>query len=311
MSGPNIILINCDDLGYGDLGCYGRRDIATPRIDQMAANGLRFTNYYAGAAFCLPSRRGMMTGVHPYRGGIDLPMPALEGHYTMANLFKDNGYATALIGKWHLGLDGTSHPTDKGFDYYYGTKGSNDWDGPSKVIYKSLKESSMDEWQTPYYIGKECQGILPQDEFTQRYTEQAVQYIDEHQDAQFFLYLAHNMPHVPLFPNKKFKGTSKAGIYGDVVEELDWSLGCILDALAERGLAENTMVLFTSDNGPWTMFQEFGGIAHPLRGEKSTCWEGGPRVLRLLIGLVQSIVASVMHLWSTLIYLKPSLRFAV
>ncbi|MEM7344896.1 MAG: sulfatase-like hydrolase/transferase [Chloroflexota bacterium] len=273
---PNIILINCDDLGYGDLGCYGNEINATPNLDAMAEQGLRLTNFYSAAAWCMPSRKGLMTGIHPYRDGID-PVPALAEKYTMAEMLKDSGYRTALIGKWHLGLDEASHPNAKSFDYFYGTRGSNDWDGPG-TNYKDFKYATEDEWQTPFYENGQEMGIMPQSQFTQRYTERVIDYVKENKSDSFFLYLAHNMPHVPLFPSPAFKGKSKGGVYGDVVEELDWSMGEILQTLRNEGLAENTLIVFTSDNGPWTMFQEFGGTAGPLRGEKSTCWEGGPRV---------------------------------
>ncbi len=278
MKKPNIIIILCDDLGYGDLGCYGNDLNATPRLDAMAEQGLRPKNFYAPAAYCLPSRLGLMTGVHPYREGIGIPMPALEGKYTMPRMLKEQGYNTALIGKWHLGLEGkTSHPVDAGYDYFYGTKGSNDWDGPG-TNYPDFRDSVKEDWQTPLYNGKEQVGIIPQDEFTQRYTEQTVEFIKKNKEDSFFIYLAHNMPHAPLFPNQKFAGKSKGGKFGEVVEELDWSTGQIIDTLKEQGLAENTLIFFTSDNGPWTMFKEHGGTAKPLRGEKSTCWEGGGRV---------------------------------
>jgi len=207
-------------------------------------------------------------------------MPSLEGIKAMPKMFGEQGYATALIGKWHLGLDGeSSHPLDAGFDYFYGTRGSNDWDGPG-INYPDFKNSRKDEWKTPLYRGREQDGIIPQDEFTERYTKEAISFIDgsSGEDKPFFIYLSHNMPHVPLFPNEKFKGQSRGGIFGDVVEELDDSVGQIIDHLEEQGLLEDTLVIFTSDNGPWCMMREFGGTAHPLRGEKSTCWEGGERV---------------------------------
>ncbi|MEM7133018.1 MAG: sulfatase-like hydrolase/transferase [Chloroflexota bacterium] len=273
---PNIILINCDDLGYGDLGCYGNQTNATPHLDAMAAKGVRLSRFYSAAAWCMPSRIGLMTGIHPYRKGI-VPEPALPERYTMAEMLRDSGYSTALIGKWHLGWDDASRPNAKGFDYFYGTKGSNDWDGPG-TNYTDFKNTSEDEWQTPLYEDWQEIGVMPQSQFTQRYTEKAISIIKQNKSEPFFLYLAHAMPHVPLFPSPEFRGKSKGGVYGDVVEELDWSTGEILRTLQEKGLAEKTLIVFTSDNGPWTMFHEFGGTAHPLRGEKSTCWEGGPRV---------------------------------
>ncbi len=280
---PNIILILCDDLGYGDLGCYGNTTIATPNIDRMAEDGLRFTDFYASATFCMPSRKGLMTGVHPYRGDLYDPRTFTNRTY-LPQMLKDRGYATALIGKWHLRMDAGRHPLDKGFDYFYGTEGSND---PTtitgqKQIYETFKTArSEEDWPVSLYRNHTCiENPAKQSLFTRRYTEEAIRVIGEskRKGDPFFIYLAHNMPHVPIFASDRFKGRSKAGIYGDVVEELDWSVGEILRSLEERNLRDNTIVVFTSDNGPWTMFREFGGSAGPLRGEKGIGWEGGPRV---------------------------------
>jgi arylsulfatase A len=274
---PNIILIMFDDLGYGDLGCYGNKIIKTPHIDKLAEGGLRFTDFYAAGSWCSPSRKGLMTGVHPYRKG----MKTIKEKVTIAEMLQAKGYGTALLGKWHLGMGEGSHPLDQGFDYFYGTAGSNDW-GPPKgksQNYQVFKDTPESGWITPLYQGKEMiEKAAPQSLFTQRYTKEAVRIIEESGDSPFFIYLAHNMPHAPVFPSVDFKGKSQGGIYGDVVEELDWSIGQIMSKLKEQKKEKNTLVIITSDNGPWTMFKEFGGVAAPLRGEKGTGWEGGSGV---------------------------------
>ena len=280
---PNIILVLCDDLGYGDLGCFGSNTISTPNLDSMAQQGMRMTDFYASAPWCMPSRKGLMTGVHPYRGGLDNKKILRDGT-TLPEMLRTNGYTTALLGKWHLGMENGLHPIDQGFDYYYGTAGSND---PITVsgqlqVYETFKNSrSETDWPVSLNKNREViENPAKQSLFTQRYTSEAIQIIEKSQesDTPFFIYLAHNMPHVPLFASENFLGRSKAGLYGDVVEEIDWSMGQIVKTLEEKGLQDDTLIIFTSDNGPWVMFKEFGGSAGPLRGEKGTCWEGGPRV---------------------------------
>ena len=278
-SPPNIIYMLADDLGYGDLGCYGNTLQDTPNIDALAAGGVRLTDFHA-AAWCAPSRRALMTGCHanrPWQLG-DQKWGRLASAITIPEMLREQGYRTALLGKWHLGMSQGLHPLDQGFDYWYGTRGSNDWDGP-RPTYASFRDASEQAWKTPLYINRDNKGpVLSQSQFTRRYTEEAIRLIHKHRDAPFFIYLAHNMPHVPVFASEKFQGQSSNGVYGDVIEELDWSVGNIIDTLKETDLLENTIVVFTSDNGPWSMFREFGGVATPLRGEKSTTWEGGERV---------------------------------
>ena len=283
MDTPNIIVVLCDDLGYGDLGCYGNEVIATPHLDGLAAGGLRCTDFYASAAWCMPSRKGLMTGVHPYRGGLDNP-DLLRSRTLLPEMLGRRGYTTALVGKWHLGMDPGLHPLDQGFDSFYGTQGSND---PITVhgqiqIYETFRTAREEsDWPVSLLRNREAiEHPARQSLFTRRYTGEAVQFITESRAERkpFFLYLAHNMPHVPLFTSPEFAGKSRGGLYGDVVEELDWSKGEIVRCLDEQGLREDTLILFTSDNGPWCMFHEFGGSAGPLRGEKGTGWEGGPRV---------------------------------
>ena len=271
-SKPNIILIMADDLGYGDLGCYGSKLNSTPHVDRMAEQGVRLMDFHA-ASWCAPSRCGLMTGFQANRGGLNLAK-----RITIAEMLRKGDYATALIGKWHLGMNTGFHPLDQGFDYWFGTKGSNDWDGPNPIIYDAFKNAPESAWKTPLYKDREMLGICPQSQFTKRYTQETVRLIKHHKDRPFFIYLAHNMPHVPVFASDAFKGKSRNGVYGDVLMELDWSIGEIIDALKETGIDKKTLVVFMSDNGPWTMFQEFGGVASPLKGEKGTGWEGGDRV---------------------------------
>jgi len=276
---PNIILIMVDDMGYGDAGCYGNRTIATPHIDALAAGGIRFTDFYSAGAWCVPSRRGLMTGVHPYREGLN--RDTLSSSITMAEMLKRQGYATALLGKWHLGMREGLHPLDQGFDYYYGTPGSNDVPAPEgkSQNYDVLQTAKEEDWPVPLLRNRERIELpAKQSLFTKRYTEESIRFIKKNRNKPFFLYLAHNMPHVPIFASEKFKGRSKGGIYGDVIEELDWSVGEIVKTLRQEGIIENTLVIFTSDNGPWSMFKEFGGTARPLRGEKGTGWEGATGV---------------------------------
>jgi arylsulfatase A len=243
----------------------------------MAEQGVRFTDFSA-SAWCAPSRCALMTGCHPDRPGLmSNEYEKLAKRITIANMLKEQDYTTALIGKWHLGMEKGTHPLDQGFDYWYGTEGSNDWDGPV-TNYDSFKNAPESAWKTPVYRNREALGVCPQSQFTQRYTKEVVRLIDENKDKPFFVYLAHNMPHVPLFASEDFKGKSTNGVYGDVLMELDWSVGEILKALQKADISKKTLIVFTSDNGPWTMFKEFGGIAGPLRGEKCTTWEGGGRV---------------------------------
>ncbi|MDZ4700813.1 MAG: sulfatase, partial [Rhodothermales bacterium] len=286
---PNIVIIFADDLGYGDLGVYGHPTIHTPNLDRMAAEGMKFTQFYAAASVCTPSRAGLLTGRLPVRSGMagetrrvlfpdsKLGLPAEE--ITLAEALKESGYATAAIGKWHLGHLPAYLPTANGFDYYFGIPYSNDMD---RVV--------GGEWQDPFWEPKSEYWNVPlmrdeeiieqpadQTTITRRYTEEAIQFIQEHRDGPFFVYLAHSMPHVPLFTSDAFAGASRRGLYGDVIEELDWSVGQVLNTLRQEGLAENTLVFFTSDNGPWLVFDTHGGSAGLLRGGKGMTWEGGMR----------------------------------
>ena len=310
---PNVIVIVADDLGYGDLGCYGSKSIATPRIDQMAREGVRFTDAYAAAPFCSPSRAALLTGRLPARAGLPYVLFPAEHHglpaseITLAELLKASGYATACIGKWHLGWDAPFRPRAQGFDTFFGTPYSND----------------SNEWPVGGRF-MQVMGLVPfplvaddrileapadQAQLTRKYTERAVAFIRENRSRPFFLYLPHTMPHVPQYTRAEFAGKSKGGLYGDTVEELDWSTGVILDTLRELRIAERTVVIFTSDNGaPVRRSQSapnaktnvkvapknptpgaerfpgrsFAGSNGPLRSGKGTTFEGGVRVPLIL-----------------------------
>jgi arylsulfatase A len=288
---PNIVLIFTDDMGYGDVGAYGHPTIRTPHIDTLAAEGQRWTQFYTAASVCTPSRAGLMTGRLPIRYGMSgnrrvlfpdssLGLPPEE--ITMAEALKARGYATGMVGKWHLGHLPAFLPTANGFDSYIGIPYSNDMDrvpdlGPAGQA--GVKAPRPGYFNVPLMRDA---GIIErpanQTTLTRRYTEEALSYIRAQKGGPFFLYLAHSMPHVPLFRSDEFAGRSPRGLYGDVIEELDWSVGQIVRTLRDEGLAENTLVIFTSDNGPWLSYDEQGGSAGLLRAGKGTTWEGGMRV---------------------------------
>ena len=318
---PNIVIILADDLGYGDLGCYGAPAIRTPNLDRMAAEGMRFTDFYSAAEVCTPSRAALLTGRYPVRSGMCHEefrvlrrrsighLPADE--VTLPELLKSRGYATAAIGKWHLGvwaLNPRGHPFEHGFEQFFGVPHSNDMDpkgGPGGARTRLEQESGW--WDTPLYRGTEIvERPADQTTLTRRYTEEAVRFIREQKDRPFFLYIAHTFPHVPLFASDQFRGKSAAGLYGDVIEELDSSVGEILGALRGEGLDRNTLVFFTSDNGPWLIMKQAGGSAGPLRNGKGSTWEGGMRVPaivwwpgKIAPGGVQHEVATMMDLFVT------------
>ena len=283
---PNIVLVFVDDLGYGDLGCYGNKKNKTPHLDRLAAQGQRWTSFYASGATCVPSRTGLMSGRHPslFSGRHDLPKTRDQ---LMAAMLKRKGYATAILGKWHLAgypkdfTKSLMHPLECGFDYHYGTPGSNDVPAPpGKRQTRSLFDvCDKYTFRVPLIRGRKLIEIPTNQELlTKRYTAEAVKWIGQNKDKPFFLYLAHNMPHAPVFAAPEFQGKSKGGRYGDVIEEIDWSVGQVMNAIKEARLDDKTLIVFTSDNGPWSMFGPHGGTAAPLRGEKGTSWEGGYRV---------------------------------
>ena len=276
---PNIILINCDDLGYGDLGCYGSRVNRTPVIDRMAAEGMRLTDFYMASPVCSPSRGAMMTGCYPSRigfGEFDGHWVLFPGHgiglhtqeRTIASLLKETDYSTMLIGKWHCGDQHEFLPTHHGFDHYYGLPYSNDMG----------RQPGRADTMPPLPLLRDEEVIQEQPDqrsLTERYVEQAVRFIRDHKNEPFFLYFAHMHVHLPHYAPERFERDSKNGEYGAAVECVDWSTGVLLDELKRQGLDEDTLVVFTSDNGSRG---DRGGSNAPLRGTKGTTWEGGQRV---------------------------------
>ncbi|MEM1326049.1 MAG: sulfatase [Bacteroidota bacterium] len=264
---PNIIIIYADDLGYGDLSSFGATDIATPNIDQLAQEGIKFTDFYSASPVCSPSRAALLTGRLPQRMGIHsvffpesfTGMPTDE--VTLADLLKQKGYATAHVGKWHLGHHYQFLPNQRGFDYYYGIPYSNDMES---VVY--MKNNQVDS----FYIDQRYT--------TKTYTREALNFIEQQHEKPFFLYLAHSMPHVPIYASPEFQGTSERGLYGDVIQEMDWSTGQILKQLEAYDILENTLIIFSSDNGPWLVMEDHGGSSGQLREGKQFTFDGGMRV---------------------------------
>lgn len=333
---PNIVLIYADDLGSGDLGCYGNPTIRTPHLDKMAAEGMRFTQFYSAAPLCSPSRAALMTGRYPVRSGINFVLfpdskgglPASE--VTMAEMLRGRGYATQIVGKWHLGHLPEYLPTRHGFDSYFGIPYSNDMSTATNPVYDEIdRQFGRTRAATVLARYKTLPGIpLMRDEnviesepdqtqLTPRYTEAATGFIRKSVQAQkpFFLYFAHTFPHVPLFASARFRGKSKRGLYGDAVEEMDWSVGEVIKVLAELKVEENTLVLFSSDNGGAVNLGEHGGSNGALREGKATTWEGGVREPflarwkgRIGPGQVSHAVASTMDIFPTLAELTGGVR---
>jgi arylsulfatase A len=290
---PNIVIILADDMGYGDLSCYGSPSIRTPNLDRMAAEGMKFTDFYVAASVCTPSRAGLLTGRLPIRSGMagseknsvlmtDSTGGLPTNEVTIATALRTAGYATACIGKWHLGHLSEFLPTHHGFDYFYGVRFANNME-PAKGVKKPPQAlASLNpkrEWWRMALL-RNTNVIEPDTDpytLTARYTDEALHFIREHRSQPFFLYFAHSYPHAPLFASEKFQKRSARGLYGDVVEEMDWSVGEVLKALRREGLATNTLVFFTSDNGPALSLKLAGGSAAPLRGGKGSPWEGGMR----------------------------------
>ncbi|MDO6803893.1 sulfatase [Wenyingzhuangia sp. 1_MG-2023] len=281
---PNVVIIFMDDLGYGDFTSYGAIDYATPNIDALANEGMRFTNFYAVQAVCSASRAGILTGCYPNRIGINgalrpnVKKGIHKGEVTIAELVKQKGYATAIFGKWHLGSEQFFLPLQHGFDEYAGLPYSNDmW----PVDYEGNYKQKSKYPPLPFVEGndnvREIKTLDDQAELTTIYTEKAVAFIQRKKDTPFLLYLPHSMPHVPIAVSSKFKGKSNQGLYGDLMMELDWSVGQITKALKENGLEENTILIVTSDNGPWLNYGNHAGSTGGLREGKGTSWEGGQR----------------------------------
>lgn len=278
---PNVVLIVADDLGYSDVGVYGAQGFATPKLDRLAHEGMRFTDFHVAQAVCSASRAALLTGCYANRVGIEGAMEPWykfgihERELTLPKMFKQKGYATGMVGKWHLGTPVEFLPTHRGFDEWLGLPYSNDqWplhpEKPGK--FPPLPLYDGDKIINPDVTHRDMEQL------TAQYTGRAVSFIERHKELPFFLYVAHTMPHVPLAVSEKFRGTTPRGLYGDAVTEVDWSTGEILAALKRHGLEENTLVMFMSDNGPWLVYGNHGGSADGLREGKTTAWEGGTRV---------------------------------
>ncbi len=287
---PNIVIVFADDLGYADIGCFGATGYQTPHLDQLAAEGRKFTHFYAAQAVCSASRAALMTGCYPNRVGVRGAFGPRAGvglhldEVTIAEVVKSKGYATAAVGKWHLGDDPTFLPTQQGFDQYYGLPYSNDmWPLHPSLVDLSPEERKKRRGYPPLPLISGTAVIDAdvsaddQRQLTTNYTREAVTFIEQNHDRPFFLYLAHSMPHVPLYVSDKFAGQSQRGVFGDVVAEVDWSVGQVIATLHKFDLARRTLVIFTSDNGPWLTYGDHAGSAGVLREGKGTAWEGGVR----------------------------------
>jgi len=284
-----VIVLFADDLGYGDLGCYGATAYATPNLDRLANEGVRFTDFYVSSPVCSASRVALLTGCYHERVGISgalgpaSPIGIHPDETTLAELCRGKGYATAAVGKWHLGRPEPFLPLQHGFDSFLGLPYSNDmWPHHPGVKHLSPEER-LKRWPPlPLLEGNQVvdEEVTPQDQrlLTRSYTARAVDFLREKRDHPFFLYLAYSMPHVPLFVSPEAEGKSGAGLYGDVIREIDDSVGEVLDTLVKEGIDDNTLVLFTSDNGPWLSYGKHAGSSGGLREGKGTCWEGGIRV---------------------------------
>jgi len=294
---PNIVLIFTDDQGYNDIGCFGSPKIKTPHLDKMATEGRRFTSFYSANSVCSPSRAALLTGCYPTR--VSVPGVLFPRHdtglnpeeITIAEVLKGKGYATACIGKWHIGHKTKFLPTKQGFDSYFGIPYSNDMTidkaapladdivlREGMTVEKIKSEKPKKDWVPLMRDEKVVEYPCDQATLTKRYTEEAVEFIAANKESPFFLYLPHTMPHIPLFASPDFKGKSARGLYGDTIEEIDWSVGQVLRALKDNGVDDNTLVIYTSDNGPWNLKSGHGGSAFPLRGFKFQTLEGGMRV---------------------------------
>jgi arylsulfatase A-like enzyme len=321
---PNFIVIFCDDVGYGDLGCFGHPTIRTPNLDRMAAEGMKLTQFYSGAEVCTPSRAALLTGRLPPRNGMcsnrrRVLFPDSKGglpadEITIAEALRKSGYATACVGKWHLGHLPPFLPMEHGFESYFGIPYSNDMDRvkESPAGRQAFLAPKSEYWNVPLMRDNQViERPADQSTITRRYTEEALKFIRSHRDDPFFLYLPHTMAHVPLFRSEAFADRSRRGLYGDAMEEIDWSVGQVLEALRDNLLAEHTLVFFTSDNGPWLTYNEQGGSAGLLREGKGSTWEGGMREPtiawwpgKIAAGRTAPDVASTLDLFATFCHLS-------
>lgn len=273
---PNVVIVFCDDLGYADIGCFGAQGYETPNIDALAERGRRFTEFYVAQAVCSASRAALLTGCYPNRIGIQGALGPSAKHgiadseTTLGEVFHSAGYATAIFGKWHLGHHPQFLPTRHGFDEYYGLPYSNDmW--PLHPTNRSFPDLPLIEGETTIELNPD------QTQLTTDYAEYAVDFIERNHEQPFFVYLAHSMPHVPLFVSKKYAGKTERGLFGDVISEIDWSVGRIVETLRKHDLEDDTLIVFTSDNGPWLSYGDHAGSAAPLREGKGTSFDGGVR----------------------------------
>jgi arylsulfatase A len=313
---PNFVIIFTDDQGYQDVGCFGSPTIKTPNLDRMAAEGMRFTDFYSAASICSPSRAALLTGCYPPRVGITKVLFPNDNiglnpkEITIADVLKERGYATACIGKWHLGHLPEFLPTSNGFDYYFGIPYSNDMDGvrgKNKSLDRAWRQKDYSPWNVPLMRGKYIiERPAEQTSLIERYTDEAVKFIQTNKDRPFFLYLPHTMPHIPLFVSDKFYVEDVKKAYKATIEQIDFSVGRIFGALKEAGVDKNTLVVFTSDNGPWLSMKHHGGCALPLRDGKFSTYEGGmrePCIMRwpakIPVGKVCNVVCGTIDLLPT------------
>jgi arylsulfatase A len=317
---PNFVIIFCDDLGYGDLSCFGNPVIKTPHLDRMAVDGQKWTSFYVAASVCTPSRAGLITGRLPIRNGMCSDERAVlfpdsagglpQSEITIARALKTKNYATAAVGKWHLGHLPQFLPVSHGFDSYFGIPYSNDMDRirNGKDHYQNADTADFKAYNVPLIRNKkEIERPCDQRDITKRYTDEAVKFISSKQKGNqpYFLYLAHSLPHIPLFRHQDFHGRSTGGIYGDVIEEIDWSVGQILAQIKKSN--EQTYVFFTSDNGPWLTFKTHGGSAGHLREGKGSTWEGGMREPTVMWAHPKPLAQGIIHDLGSTLDLLPTL----
>jgi len=293
-SSPNVIVIFTDDQGYGDLGCFGSETIATPNLDRLASEGRRYTSFYSACSVCSPSRAALLTGCYPKRVGMHQHVLFPQSDYglhpnelTIADHLQANGYATACVGKWHLGHHPETLPTSQGFDSYYGIPYSNDMNHPDNKRIGRIpsdklwadQETAITNWNTPLVQDEEIIELpVDQRTITRRYTDRAIEFVTANQEQPFFLYLPHSMPHIPLYVPEDVYDPDPQNAYKCVIEHIDAEVGRLVQTLRDLELADNTLVIYTSDNGPWLRFKNHGGSAGPLRDGKGTTFEGGHRV---------------------------------